>query len=248
MGEDYTQQTEQTPHVEIPPADRYAPAHESLLYNADLTPWARLLWLAIHRHGSDPQNCYPSRKRLARLLGTSESTVKRAIAELADAGLLTVIERRRADGKQTSNGYQLHRSRGSRVTRTPGSPVTRQERKPEGKKTPPTPSLAEVAGSLPAGSVERGSDNDPDFGAFWNVYPRKVNKGRARKAWRSALKNCEPGRIIDAAMAFAADPNLPSNPTYIPHASSWLNGERWDDGPLPDRDEPGEQRIVGYGL
>src|ERR1700691_581182 len=34
---------------------------------------------------------------------------------------------------------------------------------------------------------QTGSDQDPDFAAFWSAYPRKVGKGQARKAWRAGV-------------------------------------------------------------
>lgn len=76
---------------------------------------------------------------------------------------------------------------------------------------------------------EPGSDNDPDFVAFWDAYPRKVGKGDARKAWKSALKwkHADPKDLIVASERFRDDPRRPQEPKYVPHASKWLNGERW---------------------
>lgn len=34
---------------------------------------------------------------------------------------------------------------------------------------------------------------------------------------------------------YAADPNLPTDPQYIPNATTWLNNDRWENGPLPPR-------------
>lgn len=40
--------------------------------------------------------------------------------------------------------------------------------------------------------------------------------------------------IIAAVKKYRNDPNLPEK-ALIPHASTWLSGERWDDDPLPPR-------------
>lgn len=72
------------------------------------------------------------------------------------------------------------------------------------------------------------------FPEFWSAYPRKVAKGAAVKAWKTASHKIDPTEIVVAAERYAADPNLPPA-TYIPHASKWLNDERWLDGPLASR-------------
>ena len=72
------------------------------------------------------------------------------------------------------------------------------------------------------------------FEAFWAVYPRKTGKGQALTAWEKARRKIGDQPLIAAAGIFASDPNLPET-EFIPHAATWLNGCRWDDGPLPAR-------------
>jgi hypothetical protein len=72
----------------------------------------------------------------------------------------------------------------------------------------------------------------PDFADFWDAYPRKVDKGHARKAWAKAVrKGVDPKLITKAAETFRDDPGR--NPQYTPHPATWLNGERWNDDPTP---------------
>lgn len=76
------------------------------------------------------------------------------------------------------------------------------------------------------------------FARFWSVYPRNHGKGAARKAWPKAVRvSGDAERIIAGASRFATDPNR--DDSYTPHASTWLNGERWDDPPLPPRQRRG---------
>ncbi|MBH0778778.1 hypothetical protein [Nocardia bovistercoris] len=79
--------------------------------------------------------------------------------------------------------------------------------------------------------------NPPGFVEFWAAYPRRTDKGGARKAYAKATARTDPAAILEGARRFAADPNLPE-PQYIPHAATWLNGERWTDEPLPPRYRP----------
>jgi hypothetical protein len=78
-----------------------------------------------------------------------------------------------------------------------------------------------------------GNDENPDFAAFWAIYPRKEGKGAARNAYRKALQNVPAETIRKAAERYRDDPNR--DPAYTAHASTWLNQERWDDAPLPNR-------------
>jgi hypothetical protein len=82
----------------------------------------------------------------------------------------------------------------------------------------------------------------PDFFAeFWAVYPRHEKRAEAVKAWPKAVKAADPAAIIAGASRYAADPNR--EPKFTAHASSWLNGCRWDDDPLPasgGRDRQGD--------
>lgn len=78
------------------------------------------------------------------------------------------------------------------------------------------------------GTRERATSSDPLFDEFWATYPRKTDKGNARKAWEKAVKKREPQAIIAAAAAYAASK---PEPKFTAHPSTWLNGERWDDQP-----------------
>lgn len=67
---------------------------------------------------------------------------------------------------------------------------------------------------------------DPAFDAFWKVYPLKVGKLPAAKAWNA--RKPDPA-MVTAALAW----QIPTwkDPKFIPHPASWLNAERWLDEP-----------------
>jgi hypothetical protein len=75
------------------------------------------------------------------------------------------------------------------------------------------------------------------FEEFWTLYPRKVAKAIALKA-TSAKGRTEAKRaeILEGLRAHL--PELQSREVrYVPHASTWLNQERWADAP----EHPGPQ-------
>lgn len=73
---------------------------------------------------------------------------------------------------------------------------------------------------------------DDGFGEFWKVYPRRVGKGQARKAYAVAIKKIEPCDLLTATYV-AATAFSKIDPKFIPHPATWLNGERWADEPAP---------------
>ena len=69
-----------------------------------------------------------------------------------------------------------------------------------------------------------------DFDAFWELYPRKIGKTAARKAYAKARKEVTAERIAEgvtnaAAVWFASN----TEERFIPHPTTWLNRGGWDD-------------------
>jgi hypothetical protein len=67
---------------------------------------------------------------------------------------------------------------------------------------------------------------------FWPAFPknRRVAKKQALDAYRSARKRTDAETIIDALTAAVAVWVAERRPaSKIPHAATWLNGDRWDD-------------------
>ena len=77
------------------------------------------------------------------------------------------------------------------------------------------------------------------FASFWQAYPRKVCKKAALQKFRAAT---EKGATLEQ-MLKALEEHKGSeqwqDPQYIPHPSTWLNQERWNDEltPLPNQNQ-----------
>jgi len=74
------------------------------------------------------------------------------------------------------------------------------------------------------------------FEEFWATYPAPKDKGRARTAFKSAIKKVSLEVILDGARRYATDPNRIDEFTKLP--ATWLNAEAWDNDPLPARTQP----------
>jgi hypothetical protein len=87
---------------------------------------------------------------------------------------------------------------------------------------------AELTGT-PLALVPADPTPDP-FDDFWDAWPRKVAKPRARKAYAKALRDTSADVILAAACRFRDDPQRKHRPIeYTPHPATWLNDRRWED-------------------
>lgn len=179
------------------------------------------LYAILDRFAGKDGQLWPGQVVLAEKMECSDRHVRKLLARMREMGALEVV-RRRFNG---STIYRLIKERPEQpflTDRNGGSTLT-------GTGEPPNESQSERAKERESPLV-----SDLPFETFWQHYPRKTDKGGARKAWAKAIKKATIGTITAGAQRYAADPNLPE-PQFIPHPSTWLNGERWNDGPLPPR-------------
>lgn len=70
------------------------------------------------------------------------------------------------------------------------------------------------------------------FDEFWESYPKKEGKKKAKEAFEKAVKNgADPKAIIEGAKAYAASDRGTGDPQFIKQPSTFLNGQHWEDEP-----------------
>lgn len=86
---------------------------------------------------------------------------------------------------------------------------------------------------VPIENSARGAAKTPQaavsFDEFWQLYPRKVGKRDAQKAW-ARLTPAEQQAAVEAIpqhVTLWRRSNIERQ--YVPHPASWLNGARWED-------------------
>jgi hypothetical protein len=67
------------------------------------------------------------------------------------------------------------------------------------------------------------------FEDFWNAYPRKKDKQRACKIWQRKKLDAKADFIIAHVIHRTKHDEQWQDEKYIPHPSTFLNGERWQD-------------------
>ena len=79
---------------------------------------------------------------------------------------------------------------------------------------------------------ETGELSAPTWEDFWTLYPRRVAKLDARKAWAKMT----PAQQMAAIVACASWRKVWAGKDldYLPYPATWLNGERWEDELPPE--------------
>jgi hypothetical protein len=75
-------------------------------------------------------------------------------------------------------------------------------------------------------TIKQEKPTDTGFDTFWNLYPKKVAKADALKAWKQATKKKTADELIELVKVYS-ESKLPDQ-QYIPYPASWLNKELYD--------------------
>lgn len=87
---------------------------------------------------------------------------------------------------------------------------------------------------------EQHLEIDALFNEFWNAYPRKLDKAKAFRAFRSALKRAKFEDILAGVIAYRSDPTR--NPEFTKYPASWLNADAWENASSPSPDSEAAER------
>lgn len=181
---------------------------------------ARLVLLAIADHQGE-LGAWPSIQTLSRMVNASERSVQRDIQHLQQIGELKVeTQSAPVGGQYRANLYWVTlpgvTDRASGVTKN-ASGVT------------------DLASGVTAGGVltlnrnlkrNINAQHEKLFEEFWNAYPKKVDKAKAFRAFKSALSRASFEDILAGVIAYRNDPKR--NPDYTKYPATWLNGDAWE--------------------
>lgn len=236
---------------EAPPYDGVAPRREPFAmmprwvlerHAAELGLAAWGVLTALVHHADHAGRCFPSRKRIADLLGIHPNTVTDAIAKLSAAGLVAVESRRTDTGSQTSNAYVLpflcptptteggtSRTEPPSVLDVPPLRLGLSKREPlnenqknENGEYPPTPRKSSQV-SYPA-----------DFEAWWAKYPRgRGTKKVAAEKWRRLDAADRAAASVGLDAWLASDQWQRDGGRFVVWAERFLERRVWENEPPP---------------
>ena len=202
-------------------------------WRTDLPTVEKMVLLVIADHASDDgTEAWPSQATIAAKASISIRTVQRAVNSLVAGGYLWMEKGAggsancREDRRPHRYTINIKRLRGD----TESTRKDRGDIESDNGATLATPTGRQ---SRPMNHPIKPSKETPEFDLFWRTYPIKVGKAAAKRAWDKAIKIEKPEAIILGAGKYAADPNR--HPSFTAHPSTWLNAQRWNDEPLPQR-------------
>ena len=155
---------------------------------------------------------------------------KRVAEELAS--YIEVSRKRKAAGK-IGGAANLGKTRGNQQANA--TAIAKQ--KPTKPEPEPEPERRELKLSVVDAFAPT---RDAEFEAWWSLYPRKVGKLAARKAYDRARQEATGEALRDGVKRAI----WPADEKYIPNPATWLNSGRWmDAAPAP---KPMAERRVGF--
>lgn len=89
-----------------------------------------------------------------------------------------------------------------------------------------------IGNSIGKGNKKKGSgEKESIFEKFWALFPKKVGKGFARKAWDKINPDDKLFERIKIAIALQekSEQWQKDGGQFIPNPATWLNQERWED-------------------
>lgn len=194
-------------------------------YDKEIPNIAKLLYAEITALCNNTGYCWATNNYFANLYGISKYTVSRSINILINHNYLvskTVykdntkeIEKRVlsiADSTINIGGIVKKSNRGIDENRNRGI-----VKKRKGNNT----SINNI--------YSANFNKDDAFERFWSLYPRHINK---KKAYNSFVKKCTDETVLQKMLSAIVDQKETEqwqNEKFIPHPTTWLNGERWED-------------------
>lgn len=185
---------------------------------------ARLLYGDIAALASDSGECWASNSFFAREYQKDRTRIIAAIKELISAGYVRTEYR-----KPGNNG---------RVLIPCCENTTTSSENTTGSGENATDPLQKHNGTRRENATHTNKKNNKreytcSFEQFWNAYPRKQNKANARKSFGKLNPDQALLDQILAALAWQTKTTdwIKDGGQYIPLASTYLNGRRWEDEP-----------------
>lgn len=77
--------------------------------------------------------------------------------------------------------------------------------------------------------AKAGTNYSEEFESWWSIYPRKIGKGKAYQVWKKKKLDSKVGELIEKLKMQNEYQYRFTDNDFIPHATTYLNGDRYDD-------------------
>lgn len=177
-----------------------------------------------------------SQESLAKANKTGKDAIRTLIGELLSAGYLN----RSTDRTRTEKGYlggYVYTTQDPTTSDYPTLDKPTLDNPPHKNTITKEEQLKEIYPQVDLGERFR----DYHFESFWELYPKKVEKIDARKAFHKALTEYDAKEVLDGVERLANDPNLPPK-QFVPYPASWLRAGGWTNEAYPPREKTPEEK------
>lgn len=205
---------------------------KALSYVWDHSPYTgtkRVIHLAVADVANEENNnrLWVSQGSISRKAKCDRKTVTRAFAEMVGDGYLKLIKDNSA--ARNPNVYEFLMPYGDISSHRD---ISSQDRDISSRTIGTSDPL--MVTKCPTNSITQVEKNSitSAFERFWRVYPRKINKKKAFECFEKAAARADCELIADRAAVWAkAWKDAGQETQFIPHATTWLNADRWEDEP-----------------
>lgn len=201
-------------------------------YDEELPPNAKLLYAEISSLTDRRGHCYASNEYFMRVFSLSERTVQNLLNALKRGGYIRITNGSGGSGRRKiyaglnplmDNPAENCGVTPQKIAPNPAKNCTQTNLSTKKKTNPP---------KAPQGA---GTDiwDKPAWDRFWAIYPRKVDKTKAIRAWNKLKADRKLMQIMSAALKAqsASEEWRRDNGRAVPYPSTWLNNRRWEDEP-----------------
>jgi Helix-turn-helix domain len=192
-----------------------------------------LLMIATHAN-PDGKNSYPSYETLAHESRMSPRNVIRVVQRLEKNLKELGVEK---NGSPVgTNLYSLPKMSHDKMSHDVLSrdKYSKNDKLSCDKPSPemsPEPSLTVLPSKEEPSSKDIARSRLPGFENFWEIYPRKVGKPNAERAWLSRVRDDKLApEVIAGVMDWMRSAQW-EDPQFIPYPATFLNQKRWQDSP-----------------
>ena len=187
--------------------------------NSSLSPSANYLLIYLMTHEVGYEITFG---QMQRETGLGIKGVRSGLAELQEKNWLVMERTKRSNGQLGPYRYILAEATVPKSTVVAGTVAQGPDNKKNNNKE------------------EQHKEIDSLFNEFWTAYPRKLDKAKAFRAFRSALKRAAFEDILAGVLLYRNDPKR--DPDFTKYPATWLNNDSWENTHEPSKDSEAARR------
>lgn len=204
---------------------------KKIMRDKSLSVEAKAIYAYLSSFAGAGMSSYPSVNLMLKELGISKDRFYKHRKKLIDRGYISIKQVKSEDRTFSNNIYVINVSPSPcfKDTENPytGKPDTGN--KDANSNSSNSNSLNSNSNKNKSSSGDDRSPYSESFERWWEVYPRKVSKGRAWKIWQRDKLDKRVDELIEKLQQQVSIQYSQIETQYIPHPSTYLSDSRYDD-------------------